>query len=123
MALSIAEEEYIELSVAVYEVVWLRKILGYLFGHVLDSTIIHCDKQSCVKLSDNPVFHDKSKHNEIKYHYIRDMVQRKAVLMQYLPTDEQVADVITKPITKMNFEYFRDRLGVAENVSLTEREC
>ena len=50
-------------------------------------------------------------------------MQRKAVLVQYLPTDEQVVDVLTKPLTKMNFEYFRDRLGVAENVSLTEREC
>jgi hypothetical protein len=43
--------------------------------------------------------------------------------VQYLPTDEQVADVLTKPLTKMKFEYFRDKLGVAENVSLTEREC
>jgi hypothetical protein len=68
------------------------------------------------------VFHDESKHIEIKYHYIRDMVQRKVVLVQYLPTDEQVVDVLTKPLTKMKFEYFRDRLGVAENVSLAERE-
>jgi hypothetical protein len=50
-----------------------------------------------VKISDNPVFHEKSNHLEIKYHFIRDMVQRKEVLVQYLPTDEQVADVLTKP--------------------------
>ena len=96
VVLSIVEAEYIALSVEVHEVVWLHKLLAYLFGHVLDSTVIHCDNQSCVKLSDNPVFHDKSKHIEIKYHYIRDMVQRKVVLVQYLPTDEQVADVLTK---------------------------
>jgi hypothetical protein len=42
--------------------------------------------------------------------------------VQYLATDEQVADVLTKPLTKMKFEYFCDRLGVAENVSLTKRE-
>jgi hypothetical protein len=70
VALSTAEAEYIALSVAVHEAVWLHKLLAYLFGHVLDSTIIHCDNQSCVKLSENPVFHDKSKHIEIKYHYI-----------------------------------------------------
>jgi hypothetical protein len=51
------------------------------------------------------------------------MVQRKVVLVQYLPIDEQVADVLTKPITRMKFKYFRDRLGMAENASLTEREC
>jgi hypothetical protein len=50
-----------------------------------------------VKILENPVFHGKSKHIEIKYHYIRDMVQKKAILVQYLPIDEQVADVLTKP--------------------------
>jgi hypothetical protein len=70
VALSTTEAEYIALSVAVCEAVWLHKLLADLFGHVLDSTIIHCDNQSCVKISENPVFHDKSKHIEIKYHYI-----------------------------------------------------
>jgi hypothetical protein len=68
MALSTTEAEYIALTMEVREVVWLHKILANLFGHVLDSTIIHCDNQSFVKLSENPVFQDKSKHIEIKYH-------------------------------------------------------
>jgi hypothetical protein len=76
-----------------------------------------------VKISENPVFHDKSKHIEIKYHYIQDMVQRKEVLVQYLPTNEQVVDVLTKPLTRKMFEYFCDRLGVLENASLVERDC
>ena len=79
MALSTAEAKYIALCVAVHEAVWLRKLLADLFDHEMDSTIIHCDNQSCVKLSKNLVFHDKSKHIEIKYHYIRDMVQMKAI--------------------------------------------
>jgi hypothetical protein len=81
----------------VREVVWLHKLLANLSEHVLDSTIIHYGNQSCVKIYDNPVFHDKSNHIEIKYHFIGDMVQRKEVLVQYLPTDEQVVDVLTKP--------------------------
>ena len=88
VALSTVEAEYIVLCVAVHEAVWLHKLLAYLFHHEMDSTIVHCDNQSYVKLSENPVFHDKSKHIEIKYNYIRDMVQRKAVHMQYLPTHE-----------------------------------
>jgi hypothetical protein len=123
VALSTAEAEYIALCVAVHEAVWLRKLLADLFGHEMDSTVIHCDNQSCVKLSENPVFHDKSKHIEIKYHYIRDMVQRKAVHVQYLSTHEQVADVFTKPLARTKFEYFRERLGLVENASLAEREC
>jgi hypothetical protein len=123
VALSTTEAEYIALSVAVREAVWLHKLLTDLFDHEMDPTTIHCDNQSCVKLSENPVFHDKSKHIEIKYHYIRDMVQRKTIHVQYLSTHEQIADIFTKPLAKTKFEYFRERLGLMENASLAEREC
>ena len=123
MALTTEEEEYIALSMSFHEAVWLHKILADLPEHVLDSTIIYYGNQSCVKISDNPVFHDKLNHIEIKYHYIQDMVQRKEVLVLYLPTDEQVDDVLTKPLTRMKFEYFCDRPGMADNASLVEREC
>jgi hypothetical protein len=74
MALSTMEAEYIALSVAIHEAVWLHKLLNDLFDHEMDPTTIHCDNQSYVKLSENPVFHERSKHIKIKYHYIRDMV-------------------------------------------------
>jgi hypothetical protein len=79
VALSIAKVDYIALNLEVHEAVWLPKILTDLFDHEMDSTIIHCDNQSCVKLSKNPVFHNKSRHIEIKYHYIIDMVESKAL--------------------------------------------
>ena len=65
-----------------------------------------------VKLSENPVFHNKSKHIEIKYHYIRDMVHRGAVKLQYVVTDKQIADVLMKPFSKVKFEYSMENLGV-----------
>ena len=79
MALSITEAEYIAASMACCEVVWLRKLFSELFGHVLDTTVILCDNQSVIRLSENPVFHDRSKHIDIRYHFIRDMVQRGAI--------------------------------------------
>ena len=85
-----------------------------IFDLQLDATCLHCDKQSCVKLSENRVFHDKSKHIEIKYHYVRDMVQRGAVKLQYVAKEEQIADVLTKPLARLKFEYFRERLGVLQ---------
>jgi hypothetical protein len=65
-------------------------------------------------LLENRVFHDKSKHIEIRYHYIRDMVQKGAVKLQYVATDEKIADVLTKPLSRVKFEYFRDKLGVVQ---------
>ena len=58
------------------------------------------------------MFHDKWKHIEIKYHYIRDMVQRGVVKLQYVAMEEHIADVLTKPLARLKFEYFRERLGV-----------
>ena len=67
-----------------------------------------------MKLSENPVFHDKSKHIEIKYHYIRDMVQGGAVKLQYVAMEEHIADVLMKPLARLKFEYFREKLGVIQ---------
>ena len=70
------------------EAVWLHKLVSGLFDHVLDSTVIYCDNHSCVKLSENPMFHDRSKHIEIKYYFICDKVQKGEVILQYISTDE-----------------------------------
>ena len=79
MALCTAEAEYVAACSASYEVVLLKKLLFNLFDLQLDATCIYCDNHSCLNLSKNPVFHEKSKHIKIKYHYTRDMVQRGAV--------------------------------------------
>ena len=112
VAQSTAEADYVRAYSASCKVVWLRKLLSNLFDLQLDATCIHCDNQSCVKLSKNLVFHDKSKHIEIKYHYIRDMVQRGAMNLQYVAIDKQIADVLIKPLARVKFEYFREKLGV-----------
>ena len=69
------------------------------------------------------VFHDRPKNIEMKYRFIRDVVHRGTLKLQYIHTDEQIADILTKPLTTTKFMYFRDKLGMAENTSLTKREC
>ena len=70
------EVEYMVASLVSYEAIWLCKMLTGLFGQELDPTSIYCDNQSCIKLSENPTFHGQSKQIHIRYHFIRDNVQR-----------------------------------------------
>eukprot|EP00253_Pinus_taeda_P014274 PITA_14274 len=114
VALSTAEAEYIVASMASCEAVWLRKLFSELFGFTLDTTVILCDNQSGIRLSENPVFHDRSKHIDIRYHYIRDMVQRGAIRLQHIDTDEQVIDILTKPLGKVKFLTFQEQLGIVQ---------
>ena len=99
-------------STATREAVWLRKLLAGLFAQIPEPAVIHSDNQSCVQMSMNPVFYDKSKHIQIQYHFIRDMVQKGAVELQYIPTYDHTVDIITEPLSRFKFEYFRGRLGV-----------
>jgi hypothetical protein len=114
IALSTAHAEYIAACSASCEAIWLRKLLTGLFDLEMEATVILCENQSCIKMTENPVFHDQSKHIEIRYHYICDMVQRKVVNLQNVGTDEQVADVLTKPLSRVKFEYFRDNIGIVQ---------
>eukprot|EP00253_Pinus_taeda_P032895 PITA_32895 len=123
MALSSAEAEYMAASLATCEVIWMRKTLVGLFGSHLEPTVIYCDNQSCIKLSANLVFHDRSKHIDIMYHHIRDCVQRRIMLLSYIPMEDQDVDILTKVLTRRKFKYHRGRIGVANNPYIFEREC
>ena len=79
VSLSTAEAEYIATCSASCEAIWLQKLMSGLFDMDLDTTMIICDNQSRIKMTNNLVFHDKSKHIEIRYFYIRDMVQKGAI--------------------------------------------
>lgn len=94
--------------------VWLRKLLYGLFGKPLEPTIIHYDNQSCIKLLVNPIFHNRFKHIEIPYHYIRNMVDRKVIKLIYISTEEQNANIFTKPLVKLILEYFKNKLGMTK---------
>ena len=72
---------------------------------------------------ENPVFHNRSKRIGIKYHFIRDYVQKGAAKLEYIPTDAQVADNFTKALPRGKHVYFRDKMGVVRNNFLGKREC
>jgi hypothetical protein len=89
ISLSTTEAEYIAACSASCEAIWLQMLLTDLFDLEMEATVILCDNQSCIN---DDVFHDESKHIEIQYHFIHDMMQRGALKLQYVGTDEQVAD-------------------------------
>eukprot|EP00253_Pinus_taeda_P012147 PITA_12147 len=122
VALSSAEVEYMATSQAAYEAIWMQKILVGLFGQRMDPTVIYCDNQSCIKLSEKPVFHDRSKHIDNRYHHLQDCVVKRIMLLLYVSTEEQDADILTKALSKFKFEFHRDRIGVTNNPFLVERE-
>jgi hypothetical protein len=119
VALSSIEEEYMATSLAACEALWLRK----LFGVELEDTMIHCDNQSGIKLSKNHVFHDRSKHINIRYHFLQDCVQKGAVRLQYIQTDDHKANIFTKTLSRQKFDKFRDKMGLVKNPFLVKREC
>eukprot|EP00253_Pinus_taeda_P014468 PITA_14468 len=123
IALNSAVAEYMAASQAACEAIWMWKILVGLFGQIMDLIVIYCDNHSCIKISQNPVFHDKSKHIDIYYHHLRDCVVKRIMMLLYISTKEQGVDILTKALSKGKFEFHRDRIEVADNPFLVEREC
>jgi hypothetical protein len=68
---------------------------------------IHCDNTSAISVSKNPVFHSKTRHIPIKYHFLREQVTNQVVQVHHIPTIEQIADILTKSLAKTPFEYLR----------------
>ena len=79
VALSTTEAEYLVAYSTSCEAIWIQKVMLGLFNLELDTTLILCDNQSCIKMTENLVFHDRSKHIEIIYFYIQDMMQKGAI--------------------------------------------
>jgi hypothetical protein len=112
ISLSTTEAEYIVAVECCTQVEWMKQTLQDIKIVFVEPTTIYCDNTSSISLSKNPVQHSKSKHIPIKYHYLRDQAENKNIKLEYVPTQEQVADIFTKPLSRYVFEYLRKRLGV-----------
>ena len=88
VALNTADVEYIIVCSSICESIWILTLLSYLFDLEMDANVILCDNQSCMKMTESPMFHDRVNHIEIGYVYIRDMVHQGAMKLQYVSTNE-----------------------------------
>ncbi|KAH9706031.1 retrovirus-related pol polyprotein from transposon RE2 [Citrus sinensis] len=109
---SSAESEYRALAAAVSEITWLKSLFLEICLCCDEKPIIWCDNVSAAELARNPVFHSITKHIEIDLHFIRDKVLAGDLKILYVPSAEQIADILTKPLNSSQFNYLRLKLNV-----------
>jgi hypothetical protein len=113
-ALSSTEAEYIAAAHATKELVWLRRLLSELGQNQTHPTPLHIDNQSAMAIAKNPKFHDRTKHIEVRYHFLRQKVEEGELALEYVPTGCQVADVLTKGLVREKHEGFAKEMGLEE---------
>ena len=122
VATSSTESEYIALSTGAKQAVWIGQVirdmgfLGYI-GPDPNNVSIKGDNQGSLALVKNPHLHERSKHIDIQYHYIRDLEEKGRINVSYIPTTDMVADGLTKPLGRMAFGRFRELLGITIKVT------
>ena len=109
--LSTTEVEYIVTGSCCSQLLWMKKLLSD-YGIAQDTMVVYCDNSSAIDISKNPVQHSKTKHIEIRYHFIMDLVGRKIVALKYIPTERQNPDIFTKLLDRSKFETLRQVIGV-----------
>ncbi|KAL0544465.1 hypothetical protein IC582_019580 [Cucumis melo] len=102
------------------EILMIEKALVDMFSSLGNSTVIHVDNKSTIALAKNLVFHDRSKHIDTRFHYIRDCILRKKVQVEYVKTEDQIADNFTKSLKVNVFNKSRTLLGVFQKTCLRE---
>ncbi|KAK1643694.1 hypothetical protein QYE76_061499 [Lolium multiflorum] len=112
VALSSCESEYIAAATMACQGVWLGRLLGDLLGSAPLVADLLVDNKSAIQLCKNPVYHDRSKHIDTRYHYIRDCIEDGTVTVEYIGTEDQLADILTKALGRVQFQNLRERIGV-----------
>ncbi|CAL2276373.1 unnamed protein product [Prunus armeniaca] len=112
VALSTAEAEYISASEATAQATWLRFVLEDFGEMQAVATPLNCDNTSAIAITKNPIFHQKTKHINRRYHYIKEALQQGVIDLLHCPTKEQVANIFTKVLAREQFSYLRELLGV-----------
>ena len=112
VAKSSTEAEYVALSSATQEAIWLRRLMVNL-GRKMDTpTIVYEDNKGAIELAKNDEYHSGTKHIDVCHHFVRERVLSKEIDVQYCPTEQMIADIMTKGLSKISFEKIRSMLGI-----------
>ena len=113
-SLSTTEAEFVAASEASKEAVWLIHLLEEIKEERKIQLPLRCDNQSAIRLVCNPEFHQRTKHIDVKYHFIREQQEAGKIMIKYVPTQDQLADIFTKPLAGPSFSDLRERIGIKE---------
>jgi len=113
VAPSTTEAEYIAVGHACAQSIWLKnQLMDY--GVKLERVPLYCDNTSAINLTKNQIQHSKTKHIEIRHHFIRDHIQKGDIKIMFVKTENQLADLFTKPLARDRFNELRTELGILD---------
>ena len=110
IALSSCEAEYISSTSALCQGIWISRFMHELIGEFIEKFDLCIDNKSAFEISQNPVYHRQTKHIEVRYHFIRNCVEENKVMLKYVRTDDQLADLFTKLLGITKFLEFREKI-------------
>ncbi|XP_071700678.1 secreted RxLR effector protein 161-like [Rutidosis leptorrhynchoides] len=114
VTLSSTEAKYVAATACVCHCMWLKGLLGDLDEKQIGTIEIMCDNSSTIKLSKNPVMHRRTKHIDVRFHYLRGLVNKEDVKLEFCRSEDQLADAMTKPLKLDKFIQFRSAVGVQQ---------
>ncbi|XP_073152668.1 secreted RxLR effector protein 161-like [Henckelia pumila] len=111
IATSTTEAEYLAAGSCCAQLLWIQQQLRD-YGIKEQDSPIFCDNTSTIAITYNPILHSRTKHIEVRHHFIRDHALKKNIRLEYISTEQQTADIFTKPLPETKFSYFRNILGL-----------
>nr|GFA42013.1 retrovirus-related Pol polyprotein from transposon TNT 1-94 [Tanacetum cinerariifolium] len=121
LAISTIEAKYVNAEKACQQALWMKQAL-IDYDVQLDDVLIMCDNKGAIDLSKNPVQHSRTKHIKIHHHFLHDNVQKGHILIEILPSVDNIADILTKPLKRESFNYLPLGLGMMEHVETRRME-
>ena len=114
ITVSSTKAEYVRHTNAAKEILWICNFWAEIKGKLIfDLTLLRANNQGAIQLSNNNKFHTRTKHINVRYHFIHEALKNKLLEIKYVPTDKNIVDIFTKPLSRPLFKKFREMLGLS----------
>jgi hypothetical protein len=114
VAQSSCESEYIAAANATCQELWLVQALAEVQGYALSTPLLRVDNRSAIALIKNPVLHGQSKHIKVKYHLVRESTENSQINVEFIRSEEQLGDILTKPLSRVKFLELHTKIGLID---------